>query len=394
MSPRLTETAKAHLALLAANSFWGIGAVVGGIGLSSAHPLAFLTIRQALAGSVLLLGSIIFSPSSTEEDAAAKTTKSKQMRDSFSRYFKIHWKTFALCGLTIFGSNFGFLVGILLAGPVTASVWQPSQPILMAFICLIMGWEKLNRLRMTGVAVAFCGCITMVLLAPQEDSEQDEASAQSSTRSSTFFWIGNLLFFINCLSDPSYVLVSKRLLSVFSPLAVSAYSYLVSAFIMGISTIISIALASTFTSPESPPSVWTTGSIIPPVSALPAMIWFVFFSSAGAYALITWANQHATGTLVMSYTVLQPVSAVLLTVILLGMDLVPNCASQTSSDTSICLTPPNYGTFCGMAGVGLGLTMIIITEPKKSSKLNIAEAKNTAAGMTQQDAASEKFLLV
>lgn len=41
---------------------------------------------------------------------------------------------------------------------------------------------------------------------------------------SSLFWIGNSLFFLNCLCDPSYVLVSKRLLDDFPPLLVTAIS--------------------------------------------------------------------------------------------------------------------------------------------------------------------------
>ncbi|CAJ1956089.1 unnamed protein product [Cylindrotheca closterium] len=355
--------AKVHLALLLSNSFWGIGAVVGALGMSTTHPLAFLTIRQYLSGLVLLMGA-----SATKE--SPNTSKNSQLKDeeaypndytklskpgrtpSFD--FKTHRKTFALLGLTLFGSQFGFLIGITLAGPVTAGVWQPSQPILMAFFCYIMGWEPWNSKRMIGVAMAFCGCIIMVVLSPHAPDE--DADSGASVSKSTLFWAGNFLFFINCLSDPSYVLVSKRLLDAFSPLMVTAVSYFVSATYMGIATIISLLVTSnsnySMDNTKDPMWVWSHGSILPPMDALPAMIWFVFFSSAGAYGLINWANQYATGTLVMSYTVLQPVSAVVLTVILLALHTARDCANTAEDATGICLTPPNMGTFCGMAGVG------------------------------------------
>lgn len=245
----------------------------------------------------------------------------------------------------------------------------------MSFLCVVMGWELWNSKRMVGVAIAFCGCIIMVVLSPHAPEDANIDAAASSSKS-TLFWIGNLLFVINCLSDPSYVLVSKRLLDVFSPLMVTAVSYFVSATYMGIATIISLLLVTTdgksaINEPNDDPMwVWYHGTILPPMNAVPAMIWFVFFSSAGAYGLINWANQYATGTLVMSYTVLQPVSAVVLTVILLALNAVRDCtdAAAAVNATGICLTPPNMGTFWGMVGVGVGLSLIILTEPKSDGQ--------------------------
>lgn len=146
---------------------------------------------------------------------------------------------------------------------------------------------------------------------------------------------------------------------------------------MAIATILSLIVAShhsmssTVTDPTDPLWVWFHGSMLPPMDALPAMIWFVVFSSAGAYGMINWANQYATGTLVMSYTVLQPVSAVILTVLLLALNAVRDCTDITTASktaTGTCLTPPNMGTFCCMVGVGIGLSLIILTEPKSDGR--------------------------
>jgi len=356
--------------------------------MSTTHPLAFLTIRQYLSGLVLLMGASAATKESSSSDASKDSllkdeeaypeddytnAKAAKPNRTLSFHFKTYGKTFALLGLTLFGSQFGFLIGITLAGPVTASVWQPSQPILMAFVCVIMGWELWNSKRMVGVALAFCGCIIMVVLSPHAPDDETTESATSSSKS-TLFWIGNLLFFINCMSDPSYVLVSKRLLDVFSPLMVTAVSYFISATYMAIATILSLLVTAnssySFDDPNDPMWVWSHGSILPPMDALPAILYLIFFSSVAAYALINWANQYATGTLVMSYTVLQPVSAVVLTVILLALKAVRDCTDTAAAvnASGICLTPPNMGTLFGMVGVGIGLSFIILTEPKSDGK--------------------------
>eukprot|EP00980_Cylindrotheca_fusiformis_P006507 scaffold1381_cov64-Cylindrotheca_fusiformis.AAC.5 len=276
----------------------------------------------------------------------------------------------------------------------------------MACLSILLGLERWSSIRMSGVAIAFCGCILMVLLAPssspspseEEDNTANGASRKQQPYSSTLFWIGNLLFLINCVGDPSFVIVSKRLLDSFSPLRITGYSYLVSASYMGIATLFSVLVLPSMmieTIPES--SVWISGSIIPPLAAIPALIWFVVFSAAGASALITWANQHATGTLVMSYTVLQPVSTLLLTVILLWIGAVPDCSTiitttsggggdgeqrSSSSSSSLCLVPPNWGTAIGMTGIGIGLLLIILTEPKKSGSTTTTTSRDQSHKLT------------
>jgi hypothetical protein len=51
----------------------------------------------------------------------------------------------------MFGNQAGVIAGIKLAGPVTAAVWQPSQPILTAAICITLRWELPDRRRIAGV---------------------------------------------------------------------------------------------------------------------------------------------------------------------------------------------------------------------------------------------------
>ena len=110
---------------------------------------------------------------------------------------------------------------------------------------------------------------------------------------------------------------------------------------------------------------------------MPALLYYIFFASVGSYGLLTWANQHATGTLVMSYTVLQPVSTALLTTALLTVGLVASCQtlllSQEEPQDKACLDFPSFGTFCGMLGVFGGLALIISTEPKKEEEEVVEE---------------------
>lgn len=380
---------KVHIALVLCNSIWGISSVVGAVGLSTMHPIAFLTIRQVLAGLLLLAVS----------GTAVNNEKSSKPKESLTSssllQFKQHWKLFAFTAMANFSSHFskllwhsddnfdfsmilirsssaklhplGFLVGITLAGPVACSIWQACQPIFMAFIAILLGREVWNSRRMSGIAMAFCGCSIMVLLAPQ--SKAGNTAEVRTSQSSTLFLAGNFLFMVDCLSEAVFVLLSKKLLEVFSPVIIMGYCYLISAVYMGMATAASLMLIPMTSTPAS--SVWISGSMIPPLDALPALIWFVVVSAATASFLRTWATKHATGTLVLSYSVMTPASTVVLTVLLLGMRMVPNCANINTLDefsTAFCLFLPNLGTLFGMIGVCLGLSLIIMTEPKSDKR--------------------------
>jgi len=87
----------------------------------------------------------------------------------------------------------------------------------------------------------------------------------------------------------------------------------------------------------------------------------------------------------MGFAVLQPVSAALLTVLLLGTGFVVSCRSNSSTSTSTsigntaadstvgaCLDPIEWGAVVGMMGVFVGLYLVMITEPKVTLKKKIS----------------------
>ena len=75
---------------------------------------------------------------------------------------------------------------------------------------------------------------------------------------------------------------------------------------------------------------------------------------------MTWGNQYATASLVSAYTVLQPVTASVLTAIILLSKSYNDCADV--DDDAKCLTMPGVGDL-GAIGVFLGLYLVISSEP-------------------------------
>jgi hypothetical protein len=140
---------------------------------------------------------------------------------------------------------------------------------------------------------------------------------------------------------------------------VAAWSYIIAAVFMALT---SLSL-SPFILPVVCPDctgIWTI-----PQGAFFALLYFIMFNSVVVYAILTWANQYATGTLVMGYSVLQPVTAAILTALLLSMRIYPSCNTLTSSKNVPCLESPGIAALFGMVGVLSGLALVIVSEPTK-----------------------------
>jgi len=107
-----------------------------------------------------------------------------------------------------------------------------------------------------------------------------------------------------------------------------------------------------------------------PQSAWPALSYNVLFTSVIGYGILSWvnSNQSITGTFVMIYTVLQPVTAAIITFVLVYVfQLYSSCNNtiiDTDTDTVLCLDPPGLGTCVGTFGVFVGLYLVVGTEPK------------------------------
>ena len=75
-----------------------------------------------------------------------------------------------------------------------------------------------------------------------------------------------------------------------------------------------------------------------------------------------------------SYSVLQPVTAALFTVLLLGVGMFPSCSSSSAianaeegsvEGIGACLDAPGWSSILGMVGVFTGLALVIMSEPTK-----------------------------
>ena len=214
----------AYIAQITANSCFGVGAVVGKLGLPSVNPMMFATCRECGASILLTLaawhmhGFLAPTLKGSSGDGRGRGTIGLAI----------------LCGFSILSGQLLFLVGLKMSNPITASVWQPSQPIFTLMMAVALGQEKLSTRKLGGILVAFAGCVYMVLSGGSSSNNIDQNESDGSkgeaagvtTRHSSSAWVPHLFFFFNCLGTPVYILASKRLMKTMPPLWVTAWSYI------------------------------------------------------------------------------------------------------------------------------------------------------------------------
>ena len=257
-----------------------------------------------------------------------------------------------------------------MVGAVPGSVWQPAQPVMTAAICMMTGREKFDTSRVVGILVAFLACAGMVALSASDDGGEaggrsggPPGGGESGSRAFRGM-VGNLFFFVNCLSSSLYIIMSKHVLRVYPALFVTAWMYLLASMFMVVTSVL-MSLSPSIMAVLCPDCRDEGGAFHVPPGAIPALVYFVCFASVGSYTLMTWANKYVTGTLVMGYTVLQPVTAAALTWGLVAWGYYPRCSEDEEEGEAVaCLEPAGLGSLVGMVGVFAGLAIIVLTEPR------------------------------
>ncbi|KAL3926262.1 MAG: hypothetical protein SGPRY_003380, partial [Prymnesium sp.] len=205
---RMSAFCLANAAQALVNALFGSSTVVSAIGLTanSVHPLLFGTLRAAVTAAVLL---------SCHAASEAYTCWCKrplpkslegedQVTPGISSLFTTNRARFFFMILFLHTGNSFNLIGVQLAGAVTASLWQPSQPIFTMIAAAVLGTERVTLVRAMGIVLTVMGCMIMIAGSAAEIKADDNRSLRSAL-------IGNFCLLINCLSTPLYIITSKPL---------------------------------------------------------------------------------------------------------------------------------------------------------------------------------------
>ena len=171
--PRRPHICFVHCALILVQIIFGVGSVVGKLGVSKFNPVLFALIREASAGPLLLVMAIFL------EGCVLKCCDRK------------NWRVIA-GGFFLFMNQMCFIVGEKLSSAVIGSAWQPSQAIFTVALSLILCMEKPTLLKIGGILLASAGAVVMVVVGAEISSGINDIA-------------GNVLFAINCLGTSLYV---------------------------------------------------------------------------------------------------------------------------------------------------------------------------------------------
>ena len=312
--------------LILVQVLFGLGSVLGKLGVDAFNPVLFALVREASAGP-LLMCLALFEVRRRRRDYQEKRKDLSQVTESLiddddddsnrrglgtaSRRFvpsKGDFPVFAICGFFIFINQLFFILGEKLANATIGSAWQPTQPIMTATVAVLLGWEKPTAFKVIGILVAGGGAAFMVFY-----------KSDSSVGSNPF--VGNILFFFNCAGTAGYVIVSKYLMRTkgYVPIIVTAWSYICASVFMvvtGLAVNSSTAAVRFVCPPDEGEHDASCGTWDVPNSAIGPLMYWIFVQSVLCYMLMTWANKYAKPSSVVAYTALQPMTSALLSVLI------------------------------------------------------------------------------
>lgn len=268
---------KGHATLWLANIIWGVNApVCKGVLLSAANPegispFALSACRMAGA-AVLFWGASLLMP-----------RERVPLRD---------------LGLLLLASVFGiqfnqllYLWGLSLTSPIDASIIATLVPILTLVLATLFLREPLSTLKVGGVALGCIGAVLLVLLTQQGTAQQSSL-------------IGNTLCIISAVSFACYLTAFRSVIVRYRSVTVMKWMFLFAAIVALI--LYREPLAETAFADLSP-RVWS------------GVLYVVVGSTFVTYLCVPIGQQYLRPTVVSMYNYVQPVVAVLLSV-LLGMD--------------------------------------------------------------------------
>ncbi len=250
-----------HAALIAVQLMFASLAVASKIALREIPPFGLIAIRAPAAALVLL-----------------------SVRAIAGDREKVAWRDLPL--LLVYGvfgitaNQLLFIAGLSRTGAIDAVVLGTSIPVFTVAMAVAFRREKATSGRMLGLVVALAGALLVV--------GADRFSARSMA--------GDLFILGNSLSFAIYLVISRDLLSRYSPLTVTTWTLAFGA--LGV-----LPFGAGDAIGAAPHLSWHTWA---------AISYIIVFPTVGTYLLNSWALQKAPSSLVAIYIYIQPVVTALL----------------------------------------------------------------------------------
>lgn len=265
-----------HLALFIGQAINGGSSVVAKVGLPHINPVFFALCREVSACPFL------FAVACCAHGRPRLAVKDLPL--------------LAFAAFSLFSNQLAWTTGLKLANPVVGSAWQPSQPVFVLAMAVLLRWEKCTVLKTLGVLCALAGGAVMTFNA------HGEAAATSSSP-----LVGNSLFLYNCSMTAVFILCMRVLTRQMPAYTALAIVYLAASIgILAVSLVVGESDSlQAFFCPDCEDSFWSF-----PIGAMFALAYWVLGCSVAAYLLLTFGTKHAAdATHCLAYTAMQPVVA-------------------------------------------------------------------------------------
>lgn len=270
------ENIAGHLAAFFAYAIFGFNIIVCK-DLTSGNlipPLGIFTIRSIVAGSLFWITS-------------AFLPEEKIDRKDYIRIFAASMLGFLTCQLT-------FLAGIPHITPMECSIMTAMSPICTMIIAAIAIKEPITFRKGLGVAISFIGIIYLIL---------SRVTTQTGAAESTPF--GIFMITLNVLSFSMYLGIFKPLIAKYSVVTFMKWIFLFAAIVSAPISVKGLANVG-----------WTE---IPSVQYA-ELAYLTICATFISYFLIPVAQKRIRPTLVSMYTYVQPIIAIVISMII-GMDI-------------------------------------------------------------------------
>lgn len=258
-----------HAALLAVQLIFGGFHVVAKGVLDHLDPVALIAIRTGLAAPILAWNAW-------------------RVDRVLPRLGDLPW--LALLGfLGVFANQLLFIHGLERTTATNAAILMPSIPVFAVAVGVLLGIERVGRVRTFGILLAAAGAAVMV------------NPLRFSIAEGTV--VGNLMILANCLSFAAFLVLQRPVLR-----RLPWRTVIAGAFIFGAAGVLAMG--------------WRRLAAVD-ATAVPAAAWWgvayiVVFPTVLSYSLNTWAVRRSSPSLTAAYTTLQPVATAALAAVALG----------------------------------------------------------------------------
>ncbi|PKQ44888.1 DMT family transporter [Confluentibacter flavum] len=254
----ISNSTKAHLALLGANTIYGANYIIAkGIMPEKINPTAMVLVRLGVSALLFWLIKFLF-------------VKEKVIPKDLLR----------LAACAVFGASVNQLVffyGISLTSPIDASIIMTFTPIIVLVFSLLILKEPITKNKLLGITIGGAGAIALVLY------------GNNAVGTSSF--VGNLFVFLNACTYGLYLVLVKPLMKKYH--AITIISWI---FLFGFIYVLPFGIHKVFTTNFD---AFTTVNYL-------QMGYVILFSTFLTYLLNVYALNYVSPSVNSSYVYFQP----------------------------------------------------------------------------------------